>query len=91
MMNKIKIMIYRSWISKYCEIQLMYLKGGSSMMNKKCFAEFIGTFFIVFVGNGAIIINVLSNNSIGNVGVSLAFGFIIFIMIFSCGDISGGN
>lgn len=61
------------------------------MIYKKYLAEFIGTFFLVFVGNGAIIINALSNNSIGHIGVALAFGFIIFIMIFSCGDISGAH
>ena len=61
------------------------------MVNKKYFAEFIGTFFLVFVGSCAIIINLLSKNSIGHIGVALAFGFIIFIMIFSFGDISGAH
>ena len=61
------------------------------MTYKKYLAEFIGTFFLVFVGNGAIIINALSNNSIGHIGVALAFGFIIFIMIFAFGDISGAH
>ena len=61
------------------------------MIYKKCLAEFIGTFFLVFVGSSAIIINALSKNSIGHIGVALAFGFIIFIMIFSCGDISGAH
>lgn len=61
------------------------------MVYKKCFAEFIGTFFLVFVGNCAIIVNALSKNSIGHIGVALAFGSIIFIMIFSCGDISGAH
>lgn len=61
------------------------------MKYKKYLAELIGTFFLVFVGNGAIIINALSNNSIGHIGVALAFGFIIFIMIFSLGDISGAH
>ena len=58
---------------------------------KKCFAEFIGTFFLVFIGSCSIIINVLSKNSIGHTGVALTFGFIIFIMIFACGDISGAH
>ena len=61
------------------------------MLYKKCLAEFIGTFFLVFVGNCAIIINALSKNPIGHIGVALAFGLIIFIMVFSCGDISGAH
>lgn len=61
------------------------------MLYKRCFAEFIGTFFLIFVGNGSIIINTLSKNSIGNIGVALAFGFIIFIMVFTFGDISGAH
>src|SRR5665647_1507971 len=61
------------------------------MLYKKCLAEFIGTFFLVFVGSCAIVINALSQNSIGNIGVALAFGIIIFIMVFSYGDISGAH
>lgn len=61
------------------------------MVYKRYLAEFIGTFFLIFVGDGAIIINALSKNSIGHIGEAFAFGFIIFIMIFSCGDISGAH
>ncbi len=61
------------------------------MIHKKYFAEFIGTFFLVFIGDGAIIINALFGNIIGHIGVALTFGFIIFIMIFSCNEISGAH
>lgn len=61
------------------------------MIHKKYLAEFIGTFFLVFVGDSAIIINYLSKDSIGHIGVALAFGFIIVIMIFSCSNISGAH
>ena len=58
---------------------------------KKYIAEFIGTFFLLFAGTGAIIINQLSNNALGHIGVSLVFGFIIVVMIYACGHISGAH
>ncbi|MBP2656260.1 MAG: aqpZ2 [Firmicutes bacterium] len=58
---------------------------------KKYIAEFVGTFFLVFAGTGAIIIDQLSNNALGHIGVSLVFGFIIVVMIYACGHISGAH
>ena len=50
---------------------------------KKYIAEFIGT--------GAIIVNKISNNAISNVGIALAFGLAITVMIYACGHISGAH
>lgn len=58
---------------------------------KKYIAEFIGTFFLVFIGTGAIIVDGISNNSIGHLGVSFAFGLVITVMIYACGHISGAH
>ncbi len=58
---------------------------------KKCFAEFIGTFFLVFAGTGAIVVNNLSNGKIGHLGISLTFGSVVLIMIYACGHISGAH
>ncbi len=60
-------------------------------MNKTYLSEFIGTFFLVFIGTGAIIINKIDSNSLGDLGVSFAFGFIIFIMVYVFGNISGAH
>lgn len=60
-------------------------------MYKRCISEFIGTFFLVFVGTGAIMVNSINNNALGTTGISFAFGFIIFIMIYVFGNISGAH
>jgi aquaporin Z len=44
---------------------------------KKCSAEFIGTFALVFAGTGAIVINEVSGRAITHVGISLTFGLIV--------------
>lgn len=58
---------------------------------KKCFAEFIGTFALVFAGTGAIVINEASGGAITHVGVALTFGLIVLAMIYTLGDISGAH
>jgi aquaporin NIP len=58
---------------------------------KKCAAEFIGTFSLVFAGTGAIIINATSGGAVTNVGISLTFGLVVLAMIYAVGDISGAH
>lgn len=56
---------------------------------KKYIAEFIGTFALVFFGTGAIIVNSLSNGSLGLIGIAIVFGIVIMAMIYVFGSISG--
>jgi aquaporin Z len=58
---------------------------------KKCVAEFIGTFALVFAGTGAIIINETSGGAITQVGIALTFGLIVLAMIYTVGDVSGAH
>ena len=44
---------------------------------KKCAAEFVGTFALVFAGTGAIVINETSGGVITHVGISLTFGLVV--------------
>jgi aquaporin Z len=50
------------------------------------FAEFIGTFVLVFAGCGSA---VLAGDKIGFVGISLAFGLSLLAMVYAIGHISG--
>ncbi|MEO7298587.1 MAG: MIP family channel protein [Verrucomicrobiota bacterium] len=58
---------------------------------KKNFAEFLGTFALVFAGTGAIVINDVSGGGITHVGIALTFGLIVLAMIYTVGDISGAH
>ena len=60
-------------------------------MVRRAFAEFIGTYALVFVGTSAIVINDLYGGSIGHLGISIAFGTIVMAMIYSIGDKSGAH
>jgi MIP family channel proteins len=52
---------------------------------KPCVAEFIGTFALIFVGVGAI------HNDPGLLGIALAHGLTIAVMVSATGAISGGH
>lgn len=58
---------------------------------KRYLAEFIGTFFLVLVGTGAVAANHLPGNpgAVTHVGVSLCFGLIVAVMIYAIGPVSG--
>ena len=58
---------------------------------RKCIAEFIGTFALVFAGTGAIIINDVSGGAVTHLGVGLVFGLIVMTMIYALGEISGAH
>lgn len=71
---------------------------------KRCLAEFIGTFWLVFGGCGSAVLAAaytansakLAENTrfplgIGLVGVSLAFGLTVLTMAYAVGHISGGH
>ncbi|MGM9992039.1 MAG: MIP/aquaporin family protein [Candidatus Bruticola sp.] len=58
---------------------------------KKYFAEFMGTAMLVFFGCGAAILHKLPNihEGIGYLGVALAFGLVLMVLVYSIGSISG--
>ncbi len=59
---------------------------------KKLFAEFFGTFWLVFGGCGsAVLAAAFPELGIGFVGVSLAFGLSVVTMAYAVGHISGGH
>ncbi len=61
-------------------------------MTKKLFAEFFGTFWLVFGGCGSAVFAAgVPGIGIGLLGVSLAFGLTVLTMAYAVGHISGGH
>ena len=59
-------------------------------LTKRCTAEFIGTFWLVFGGCGsAVLAAAFPQVGIGLLGVSLAFGLTVLTMAYAIGHISG--
>jgi aquaporin Z len=59
-------------------------------LGKRCFAEALGTFWLVFGGCGsAVIAAAFPNVGIGLLGVACAFGLTVLTMAFAIGHISG--
>ena len=54
-------------------------------------AEFIGVFMLVFVGGGAMIVNSMTNNGLGVVGIGAAYGLAMAIAVSVTMAISGGH
>jgi aquaporin Z len=59
---------------------------------RKLFAEFFGTYWLVFGGCGSALFAAgIPNLGIGFTGVSLAFGLTVLTMAYAVGPISGGH
>ena len=59
-------------------------------LTRRLGAEFLGTFVLVFVGCGAAILD-HGNNGIDYLGVAVAFGIAVTVMVYAVGAISGGH
>jgi MIP family channel proteins len=54
-------------------------------------AEFIGIFFLVFIGIGAIVTNTYRDGSVGLLGIAAAHGVALFVAVTATMHISGGH
>lgn len=54
-------------------------------------AEFVGTFVFFFIGAGAIITDTYTKGSVGLIGIALAHGLILSIMVSAFGAVSGAH
>ena len=60
-------------------------------MKKNFIAEFIGTFALVFVGGGAIMMVLHTGNDAGLLQIALAHGLILALMVSAFMNVSGGH
>ena len=60
-------------------------------LGRKCLAEFVSTFGLVFIGAGAILANAWSQGEIGLLGIAAADGLALAVLVSVTGHISGGH
>ena len=58
---------------------------------KPCLAEAIGTFGLIFFGAGSIIMDAYTDGAVGLVGIALAHGVVLAVVITATAHISGGH
>lgn len=54
-------------------------------------AEVLGTFFLVLMGCGSIVIDSIYPGNIGHGGIAVSFGLIVMVQIYAMGNISGAH
>lgn len=62
-----------------------------AMVARRAAAEALGTFFLVLIGPGAVIVNAYSGGGVSHVGVALAFAFVVIAMVYALGHLSGAH
>lgn len=58
---------------------------------RRLVAEGVGTFFLVLIGPGAVMVDAYSGGAIGHTGVALAFAFVVTTMVYALGHLSGAH
>ena len=58
---------------------------------RRCFAEALATFALVFAGCGAIVLDSERDGSLGSTGIAAAFGLVIMAMVYATGHLSGAH
>lgn len=58
---------------------------------RRCGAEAIATFALVFAGCGSIVADARYDGALGTVGVALTFGLVIMVMVYATGHLSGAH
>src|SRR3954449_1463491 len=60
-------------------------------LGRRAAAEGLAAFALVFAGCGAVVTNATHQKTLGSVGISLAFGLVIMVMIYATGHLSGAH
>ncbi|XP_063941917.1 aquaporin NIP1-1 isoform X3 [Daucus carota subsp. sativus] len=58
---------------------------------QKLIAELLGTYFVIFSGQAAVMINLAEGNLVTLPGISIVWGLAVMVMIYSVGHISGAH
>ncbi len=58
---------------------------------RRALAEGIGTFFLVLIGPGAVMVDAYTHGALGPTGIALAFAFVVLAMIYALGHLSGAH
>ncbi len=58
---------------------------------RKYWAELLGTYILVFVGAGAIVIDSVTGGGVSHLGIGMTFGLVVMAMIYAIGDVSGAH
>ena len=63
----------------------------NSNIFKKCTAELLGTFALVFFGCGSMILSEINPSAISVDSIPIIFGLVVAAMIYALGDVSGAH
>jgi aquaporin NIP len=58
---------------------------------RRCLAEAVATFVLVFAGCGAIVVDHERGGALGTLGIAATFGLVIMAMVYSTGHLSGAH
>ncbi|GMH05204.1 hypothetical protein Nepgr_007044 [Nepenthes gracilis] len=71
------------------------VEGSASCLNvsfvQKMIAEVLGTYFVVFAGCAAVVVNLDKDKIITMPGIAIVWGLVVMVMIYSVGHISGAH
>jgi aquaporin Z len=58
---------------------------------RRLLAEAVGTFFLVLIGPGAVMVDAYTGGAVGHTGIALAFAFVVATMVYALGHLSGAH
>ena len=67
------------------------MPGAKPALARRCLAEGLATFALVFAGCGAIVVDAERGGSLGSVGIAATFGLVIMALIYAIGHLSGAH
>ncbi|GFZ07146.1 NOD26-like intrinsic protein 1;2 [Actinidia rufa] len=58
---------------------------------QKLVAEVLGTYFLIFAGCGAVVVNLDKDRVVSFPGIAIVWGLVVMVMVYSVGHISGAH